>query len=107
MKLRYAPEGVAPREWEFDPLKLMSPECMVLEKLTGMDYATEFTSAVSRGNMSAIHALLYVYLKRSHPTLKADEVQFSLSEIDFIVEDADLEDADEDAPAEDSEPGKG
>ena len=81
-KFVYSPEGAEPRSWEFDPTKLMSPECMAIEKLTGLTYA-EWLGAVERGSMGAIHALLFVLMKRDNPTLEADQVQFSLSEVEM------------------------
>jgi hypothetical protein len=78
----YKPEGATPREWKFEPTRLMSPEVESLERLTGMTFGNWMT-AVTDGSFTAIHGLLYVMLKRSNPTLKWDEVQFCLDDIDF------------------------
>lgn len=88
MKIVYTPEGADPRSWDFDPMKLMSAECMAIEKLTRLTYV-EALNQLSRGSMTAIHAVLYVLMKRTLPTLTPSEVQFSLDEIDLVQEDDD------------------
>jgi len=85
-KFVYTPEGADPQEWEFDPLKLMSPEAEAIEKHCNMIYG-QWAQYVTQGSILAIHGLLYVLLKRSRPTLKWDEVQFSLSEVEFKFSD--------------------
>lgn len=80
-KIIYTPEGADALSWDFDPDKLLSPECMTIERMTGQTYA-EWLDALGRGSMGAVHALLYVLMKRDRPTLAADQVQFSLSEVD-------------------------
>jgi hypothetical protein len=82
MKFTYTPEGAQPRSWDYNPLRLMSPEAEAIERHTGMTFA-EWESKVTAGSMLAIHGLLFVMLKRTHPTLKWDEVQFCLDEVDF------------------------
>lgn len=82
----YKPEGVEPLRWEFEPQKLMSPESEAIEKLTRMTF-TEWLDAVARNSVTAIHALLYVLLKRKEPTLAYADVQFSMSEIAFEYDD--------------------
>lgn len=86
MQFVYKPEGADPKAWEFRPEKLMSPEAEAIERLTKMTFG-EWTRAVRGGSMLALHGLLYVMLKREYPTLKWDEVQFSLSEVDFELTD--------------------
>lgn len=86
MQFVYKPEGVEPKRWDFDPDKLMSPEAEAIERLTKMTYG-EWKEAVQRESITALHGLLYVMLKRTNPTLKWDEVQFSTSELDFELDD--------------------
>jgi hypothetical protein len=81
-KFVYKPEGAEPRSWDFAPEKMMSAEMIVVEDLTGLTWG-EWIDACARGSIKAIHALLYVLLKRATPTLRPDEVQFTLDEIDF------------------------
>ena len=86
MKFIYKPEGADPRSWDFDPSKMLSAEMIAIERLTGFTWE-EWIDACSRGSMLAVHALLYVLLKRSAPQLKPDEVQFTLDEIDMQPDD--------------------
>lgn len=86
-KFVYAPEGADPMKWEFDPMRLLSPEAMAIEKLTGMSFGIEWQEACVSGNMTAVHALLYVFLKRQNPTLKPDQVVFSLADIGFEADE--------------------
>lgn len=74
-KFTYKPEGAEPKTWDFSFGKFMSPERIVIEKLTGLGWA-EFQHALGRDSTIAIHALLYVLLKRENPTLTPDQVQF-------------------------------
>lgn len=86
MQFVYKPEGAEPRRWEFDPARLMSPEIEVIERHTGLEYG-EWIEAVGRTSVLAIHGLLFVLLKRNTPTLKWDEVQFCMAEIEFEMTD--------------------
>jgi len=79
--LVYKPEGTEePQRWKYQPKKLMSPERELLEKLTSKNFS-EFTVDVQKGNSRCRRALLYVYLKRQHPTLKFDDVDFAWDEL--------------------------
>jgi hypothetical protein len=79
--LVYKPEGSEePKRWKYQPKKLMSPERELLEKLTGKNF-TEFTVDVQKGNSRCRRALLFIYLKREHPTLKFDDVDFAWEEL--------------------------
>lgn len=86
MQFVYKPEGAEPKRWDFDPVKVMSPEAEAIERHTGMTFK-HWLSALGEGSMTAVHGLLYVMLKRSDPTLQWDAVQFCLAEIEFEVED--------------------
>lgn len=86
MQFVYKPDGVEPRKWDFAPEKLMNVESEAIERVTKMTY-TEWGHAVERGSVTALHALLWVLMKRSDPTLTYDAVQFSLAEVDFELSD--------------------
>lgn len=86
MQFVYKPEGADPRKFEFDPTKLMNPEAEAIERVTKMTFG-EWGTAVTKGSMTAVHALLWVMLKRSDPTLAYDAVQFSLADVDFELSD--------------------
>lgn len=81
MFLVYKPEGSEePKRWKYQPKKLMSPERELLEKLTSKNF-TEFTVDVQKGNSRCRRALLFIYLKREHPALKFDDVDFAWDEL--------------------------
>ncbi|MET7679399.1 hypothetical protein [Streptomyces sp. NPDC005423] len=81
MYLVYQPEGSdEPKRWKYQPKKLMSPEREMLERFTGKNF-TEFTQDVLKGNSRCRRALLYLYQKREHPTLKFDDVDFAWEEL--------------------------
>jgi hypothetical protein len=95
--LVYQPEGSdEPTRWTYNPRKLMSAEREAIERRTGMIYS-EFTQAVVAGSSLCRRALLFVMLKRDHPTTKWDDVdfawdelqlQYSVAEYDQMIEDA-------------------
>lgn len=89
MKFVYKPEGLTPREWDFEPRRLMSPEVMAIEKLTKLTF-DEWQTAILRGSVTALHALLWVLLKREQPTLVASQVQFAIDEIGMEPTDDEL-----------------
>jgi hypothetical protein len=81
MYLIYQPEGEAePQRWKYDPRKLMSAEREMLERRTGKDFS-DFTQSVMSGNSTCRRALLFMYLKRSHPTIKYEDVDFAWDEL--------------------------
>jgi hypothetical protein len=80
VKFVYTPEGLEPKKWEFEPGRLMSPECMAIEKLTGMSFS-EWQKAFLTDSITAQHAYLWVMLKRENPVLTAEQVQFMPAEI--------------------------
>lgn len=81
MYLVYQPEGSdEPQRWPYNPRKLMSAEREAIEKRTGTPFA-EFTQAVLKGSSVARRALLWVMLKRDHPTMKYDDVDFAWDEL--------------------------
>lgn len=81
MYLIYQPEGDdEPQRWKYDPRKLMSPEREMLERRTGKDFS-DFTKSVMNGNSTCRRALLFMYLKRSHPTIKYEDVDFAWDEL--------------------------
>jgi hypothetical protein len=91
-KFVYKPEGRDPMSWDFDPNKLMNPEAEAIERHTGMAFG-EWIQALGKSSMLALHGLLFVMLKREIPTLKWDDVQFSISEIDMEMDDAEAGEA--------------
>lgn len=87
-KFIYKPEGAEPLSWTFDPEKMKSSEIMAIEKLTGLTYA-EWADAAERGSITAVHALLFVLLRRDRPQLDASQVpDFELDEIEMQADEA-------------------
>ncbi|WP_340376441.1 hypothetical protein U5640_15840 [Streptomyces sp. SS7] len=58
----------------------MSAEREMLERKTGKDFS-DFTTAVLAGNSLCRRALLYMFLKRQHPSIKWDDVDFAWDEL--------------------------
>lgn len=81
MYLVYQPEDAAePQRWKYHPNKLLTPERELIEKLTGKNFS-DFTVDVQKGNSRCRRALLFIFLKREHPTLKFDDVAFQWNEL--------------------------
>lgn len=81
MYLVYQPEGAEePKKFLYKPQKLMAPEREALERRSRMDFA-DFTKGVLNGNAVCRRALLWVMLKREHPTLKYEDVDFAWDEL--------------------------
>jgi hypothetical protein len=81
MYLVYQPEGTEePQRFQYKPQKLMSAEREVLERRSRLDFA-DFTKGVLNGNAVCRRALLWVMLKRAHPTLKYEDVDFAWDEL--------------------------
>lgn len=81
MYLVYQPEGAEePQRFQYKPQKLMSAEREALERRSHMDFA-DFTKGVLNGNAVCRRALLWVMLKRGHPTLKYEDVDFAWDEL--------------------------
>jgi hypothetical protein len=79
--LVYQPEGTEePQRFPYKPQKLMTVEREVLERRSGQDFA-DFTKGVLNGNAVCRRALLWVMLKRAHPTLKFEDVDFAWDEL--------------------------
>ncbi|MGW2261452.1 hypothetical protein ACWCXE_27160 [Streptomyces sp. NPDC001780] len=81
MFLIYQPEGQdEPQRWRYDFKKLMSVEREDIERRTGKNFA-EFTQAVLQGNSLCRRALLFTYLRREHPKVKFEDVDFAWDEL--------------------------
>ncbi|MEU6279509.1 hypothetical protein [Streptomyces sp. NPDC047028] len=80
MYLVYKPDGGEAQRFPYKPQKLMSAEREALERRSRMDFA-DFTKGVLNGNAVCRRALLWVLLKREHPVLKYEDVDFSWDEL--------------------------
>lgn len=91
MFLEYHPAGSAePTRWRYDPRKLMSVEREKCESLTGLDFS-DFTKHVVNGNSRCRRALLFIMLKRDHPTTKFEDVDFAWDELQLVHSRQELE----------------
>lgn len=81
--MTYQPEGVEqPLVFEFEFGRLMSPERIVIERLTGMGWE-EVKGFFFKKSTVVLHAFLYVMLKRSEPTLKPEQLEFCDDDLDL------------------------
>jgi hypothetical protein len=81
LKFIYKPEDAAEQTWDFDPAKLHDVEAIEIEKRTGLTYS-EFGIQFMKGSILARKALLFVLMKRRAPTLRWEELQFAVGEVD-------------------------
>lgn len=89
MFLRYNPEDGEPREWMYKPAKLMCDEAEALEKCTQWTLE-EFTMNLQRGSTLARRALLWVFLRRDHASLRVENVKFRVGEVEVQMDRAEL-----------------
>jgi len=80
VKVTYSPEDGDEQVFDYNPNKLMSVEREALEKRTGMSFQ-QFTMGVLRGHSLCRRALLHVLLKRQHPGISFDDVDFCWDEL--------------------------
>ena len=80
MKVTYSPEDGDEQVFDYNPNKLMSAEREALEKRTGMSFQ-QFTMGVLRGHSLCRRALLHVLLKRQHPGISYEDVDFCWDEL--------------------------
>ncbi|HEY5833588.1 hypothetical protein [Streptomyces sp.] len=81
MYLIYQPEGSEePQRFKYQPNKLLSPEREMLERRTGKDFS-DFTQSVLNGNSVCRRALLFLFLKRAHPGVRWEDVDFTWDEL--------------------------
>lgn len=81
MYLVYHPEGdTEEQRWEYRPTKLKATEREMLERQTGENF-TDFTGKVLQGNALCRRALLFLFLRRQHPRIKWDDVDFMWDEL--------------------------
>ena len=89
MYVTYKPEGGDVQEWAFHPRKMPSHEAEAIEHATDMTWA-EFSAQVLKGSVRARRALLWILLRRQHPTIKFADVAFTMDELDLSMDSAEL-----------------
>ncbi len=102
MFLEYTPEGQPTRRWHYQPGRFRVAEMRLVEKTTNFRWQ-EFQVELAMGSVVALQALLWTYLRREHPTLKVEDVDFAADEVQLIKDSdelaADLENLEEAAGA--------
>lgn len=80
MYLVYTPDGGDEQRWEYRPTKLKATEREMLEKRTERNFS-QFTTDVLQGNSLCRRALLFLFLRREHPRIRWDDVDFAWDEL--------------------------
>ncbi|MFF0510954.1 hypothetical protein [Streptomyces sp. NPDC004250] len=80
MKVTYTPEDGDEQVFDYNPNTLLSAEREALERRTGRAFK-EFAMGVLKGDSLCRRALLHVLLKRQHPTINFDDVDFCWDEL--------------------------
>lgn len=80
MIVTYTPDGGEKQEWEWNPDKVRAVEGELIEKRFG-DTHDKFKVAVQSGSIKARRVLLWHLLKRAHPTLRHEDVDFDADEL--------------------------
>ena len=81
MIVTYTPEGEEAQRFEFIPDKVRANEAELIEKRFGGTF-TEFRAGVTQGNVKARKVLLWHLLKRTHHTLRYEDVpDFAIGEL--------------------------
>ncbi|MER5882720.1 hypothetical protein ABT160_02710 [Streptomyces sp. NPDC001941] len=90
MYLIYQPEGQdEPTRWKYNPRRLMAVEREDLERRTSRNFST-FTTDVVQGNALCRRALLFTYLRRDHPKVKFEDVDFTWDEVKLAYSQQEL-----------------
>ncbi|WP_405695298.1 hypothetical protein OHA99_09440 [Streptomyces coelicoflavus] len=80
MRVTYSPEDGDEQTFDYNPNRLLSAEREALEKRTGRAF-NQFAMGVLKGDALCRRALLHVLLKRQHPTISFDDVDFCWDEL--------------------------
>jgi hypothetical protein len=85
MDFVYTPEGREedPYRWEWRPGRISSRDAEIIERRTGMTFPKWTKACYPDGSMVALHALLFVMLRKDRPELEYDQVEFTLDEVHF------------------------
>lgn len=81
MYLIYKPADGDEQRWKYSPKRgIVTPERELIERLTDRNWSL-FAKDVVQGNSLCRRALLFIFLKRQHPTLKFADVAFEWDEL--------------------------
>lgn len=85
MWVTYNPEGDEKQEWWLQIKKLRSVELEQIEARSGFD-TDEWMQRLFVGNVRARRALLWTLLRRQHHTLKYEDVDFAVDELEVELD---------------------
>jgi hypothetical protein len=71
------------KRWHVDIDRLPFAELKMIQHATGLKMAM-FQSNLMQGDVEALQALLWVYLRREHATLRVEDVEFTLAELELM-----------------------
>jgi hypothetical protein len=101
MYLVYKPDGQPERRWHVNINRLPLTELRMIQRASGLKI-NMFQQSLLIGDVDALQALLWVYLRREHATLRVDDVDFCLDELQ-LLRDRDEWQQEIDALAEDTD----
>lgn len=88
MILIYRPEGGDEQRFDFDLSRCRVKEREAVEKRTEMAWGA-FKAGLAEENTTALRGLLWMMLRRVHPTYRWDDVDFSDEELTVVITAAD------------------
>lgn len=80
MKLVYTPDGEPAQTWVYKPGKVRAGDAELLERRVSMPWG-DFNQALARGSILCRRALLWYFLRQTHPTIRFEDVDFALDEL--------------------------
>lgn len=90
MIVKYNPEDGEAKVFDYNPNKLLSVEREALERRTGLNFKA-FADGVLQGNSVCRRALLHVMIKREHPTISYEDVDFRWDELTVEMTKGEIE----------------
>lgn len=89
MFFTYKPADGDEQRWTFKPNKMPNHEAEAIEKRTDWTYGT-FCIKLQQGSTLARRALLWVFLRRQHPTIRFEDVRFETGELELEMDAGEL-----------------
>lgn len=91
MLVKYMPEGQEkPTEWDFNPDRVRVTEAEMIEKRSGLSWS-KWVEAIQAGNANARRVLLWHLQKKTHHTLRLEDVDFCMGELEIDYSLTDLQ----------------
>lgn len=85
MILTYAPADGDAQHFVFKPDDMLNHEAEAIEKRTAWSWA-EFLEQVQKNSTLARRALLWTFLRRTHPTIRFEDLSFRQSEVELAFD---------------------